>query len=118
MSSRGCCCGVFVTVALFLRRRVAGLPAIKPWFQVRSGHPALHPAVIIPTHKQIQLSLSTHLLTTGALLKSDLIPDHFSGLNQVPVFVDVAFDHQVVVCVVGRRKVGDDPAGNAESSGN
>lgn len=41
------------------------------------------------------------LQTTGALLKPDLVPDHFFGLNQGPVFVDVLFDHQVVVGVVG-----------------
>lgn len=92
---------MFVTLALFLRRRVTGLPAIKIRLQVRSGHPALRPAVIIPTHTQNQLSVLMPLQTRGALLKPDLIPDHFFGLNQVPVFVDVAFDHQVVVGVVG-----------------
>lgn len=39
-----------VTFTLFLRRRVTDLPAIKIRSQVRSAHPALHPAVIIPTH--------------------------------------------------------------------
>lgn len=49
MSSCVLWCCMFVTFTFLLRRRVTGLPAVKIRFQVRPGHPALHPAVIIPT---------------------------------------------------------------------
>lgn len=49
---------------------------------------------------------------------SKRIPDHFFGLNEFPIFVDVALNRQVSVDVVGGVVVGDNSAGDAESSGN
>lgn len=46
------------------------------------------------------------------------LPDHLSGLDGIPLFIDVAFDRQVAVGVVGRPVVGHNPAGDAKSSGN
>ncbi|TNN53908.1 hypothetical protein EYF80_035885 [Liparis tanakae] len=42
---------------------------------------------------------------------------HLCGLEGLSLLVDVAFDDQVAVVVVGRQVVGDDPAGDAQSSG-
>lgn len=39
---------VFLTFTLLLRRGVIGLPTIKVRFKVRSSHPVLYPAVIVP----------------------------------------------------------------------
>ena len=58
------------------------------------------------------------LLNTCALLISGVIPDDFLRLNQVSVFVDVAFNHQVAVSIMGWCIVGDNSAGDAKSSGN
>lgn len=48
---------VFFTFTFLLRRRVAGLPAMKLRLQVRPGHPALHPAVVIPSKSSHHYSL-------------------------------------------------------------
>lgn len=48
----------------------------------------------------------------------EFLPDHFSGSNEISIFIDVAFNHQVVVGVVGWQVVGDDSAGDAKGSGN
>lgn len=57
---------LFVTIALFLRCGVTGLPAIQLWFQLRSAHPAFHPAVIIPTHTTLCFSAPlNHKRSTG-----------------------------------------------------
>lgn len=46
------------------------------------------------------------------------LPEHFFGLNEISIFINDAFNHQVAVAVVGRQVVGDDSTGDAESSGN
>ena len=46
------------------------------------------------------------------------LPDHFSGFHESSLFIDVLFDHQVAVGVVGWVEVSDHSAGNAEGSGN
>lgn len=50
--------GFFITVTFLLWCGITGLPAIKIRLQVRPGHPALHPAVIVPTD-------TTQTLTPG-----------------------------------------------------
>lgn len=65
-------------------------------------------------HKTIQIfGYWTVVLPSAAFS-----PDHLSGLDGIPLLIDVAFDRQVAVGVVGRPVVGHNAAGDAKSSGN
>lgn len=46
------------------------------------------------------------------------LPDHLLWLDEIAPFINVTLQYQVAVGVVSRQEVGDNSAGDAESSGN